>query len=227
MVPGGCQPIRAGGYRHAMRELIPGLHHWTTFHDGIRTRVGSHYVEPAGALIDPRVPDEGLDAFAGMQRPQQVILTSGLHARHAERFADAFGCLIRASPQALERLGGELEAELYTDGDEVAPGITAIHIGAICPDEYALHVALGDGALVFADGLIRYGGALGFVPDSLIGDDPAAVKEGLKDALRGLLTRDFDHLLFAHGDPLVGGGKAALRDFLQRPVGEEHYGQVV
>ena len=210
-----------------MRELIPGLLHWTTFHEQISARVGSHYVEPAGALIDPRVPEEGLDAFAGRGRPQQVVLTSGLHARHADRFAHAFGCVIRASPQALERLGGALDAEPYGDGDEVAPGITAIHIGKISPDEYALHVALGDGAIVFADGLIRYAGALGFVPDELIGDDPAAVKDGLKDAFRGLLTREFDHLLFAHGDPLIGGGKAALRDFLQQPVGEEDYGQVV
>lgn len=210
-----------------MRELIPGVLHWTTFHEQISARVGSHYVEPAGALIDPRVPEEGLDAFAGRGRPQQVVLTSGLHARHADRFADAFGCVIRASPQALERVGGALDAEPYRDGDEVAPGITAIHIGKISPDEYALHVALGDGAIVFADGLIRYAGTLGFVPDELIGDDPAAVKDGLKDAFRGLLTRDFDHLLFAHGDPLIGGGKAALRDFLQQPVGEEDYGQVV
>lgn len=210
-----------------MRELIPGLFHWTTFHNAIRARVGSHYVEPAGALIDPRVPDDGLDAFADRVRPQQVVLTSGLHARHADRFAQAFGCVIRASPQALDRLGDAIDAEPYHDGDEVAPGITAIHIGSLSPDEYALHIAVGDGAIAFADGLIRYAGALGFVPDDLIGDEPEAVKEGLKDAFRGLLPRDFDHLLFAHGDPLIGGGKAALRDFLQQPVGKEDYGSVV
>lgn len=204
-----------------MDEILPGLFHWTTFHEAIDARVGSHYVEPAGALIDPRVPDDGLDAFAGHAPPQQIVLTSGLHARHADRFAAAFGCTIRASPEALERIGGGLDAAVYRDGDEVAPGITAIHIGAISPDEYALQIAVEGGALAFADGLIRYGGALGFVPDALLGDDPATVKAGLRDALRGLLTRDFDHLLFAHGEPLVGGGKAALRDFLQRPVGEQ------
>ena len=35
----------------------------------------------------------------------------------------------------------------------------------------------------------------------------------LRDALRALLELPFDHLLFAHGDPVVGGGKAALRAF--------------
>ena len=210
-----------------MQQILPGLWHWTTYHEGIRARVSSHYVEPAGALIDPRVPDDGVDAFAGRARPQQVVLTSGLHSRHADRFVDAFGCTIRASPEALERLGGDLDAELYTGGDEIAPGVTAIHIGAICPDEYALQIDLAEGAIAFADGLIRYGGALGFVPDELMGDDPDAVKDGLRNAVGGLLERDFDHLLFAHGDPLIGGGKAALRDFLKRPVGQEDYGQVV
>ena len=210
-----------------MQEILPGLWHWTTFHDGIRARVGSHYVEPAGAVVDPRVPDDGLEAFAGRATPQQVVLTSGLHTRHADRFAKAFGCTIRASPEALERRGGDLDAQIYTAGDEVAPGVTAIHIGAICPDEYALHIDVDAGAICFADGLIRYGGALGFVPDDLMGDDPEAVKEGLRSAFGGLLERDFDHLLFAHGDPLIGGGKSALRDFLKRPVGKEDYGQAV
>jgi hypothetical protein len=199
-----------------VRELVPGLFHWTTHHDGLGVPVSSYYVEPAGALIDPRVPDdEGLEAFAGRTRPQQVVLTTGLHARHANRFADAFGCVIRASPQALERVSGGLDAELYTDGEEVAPGVTAIHIDAIAPDEYALHIAVDAGAIALGDALNTYGGALAFFSDDLLGDDPDTVKAGLNDALRGLLTRDFDHLLFGHGDPVVGGGKAALRDFLR------------
>jgi hypothetical protein len=210
-----------------MREILPGLWHWTTFHEGIDARVSSYYVEPAGALIDPRVPDEGLDAFAGRARPQQVVLTSGLHARHADQFADAFGCVVRASREALERLAGSLDAEPYSGGDEIAPGITAIEIGRLCPDEYALHIAVAEGAIAFADGLIHYGETLGFVPDTLMGDDAATVKAGLKDAFHGLLTRDFDHLLFTHGEPLIGGGKAALRDFLKRPIGHEDYGQVI
>jgi hypothetical protein len=36
----------------------------------------------------------------------------------------------------------------------------------------------------------------------------------LRDSLRRLLELDFDHLLFAHGEPLVGEGKAALREFV-------------
>jgi hypothetical protein len=212
-----------------MREVLPGIIHWTTFHDGIGVAVSSHYVEPAGVLIDPRLPPNGLeDAFAGRARPQQIVLTTGLHARHAKQFAEAFGCVIRASPEALDRVGADVPAEVYHDGDEVAPGVTAIHIGALCPDEYALHIAAdGDrgGAIAFADGLMRYGDVLGFFSDDLLGEDPEQVKAGLNDAFRGLLTREFDHLLFGHGDPLIGGGKAALKEFVTQPVGKEDFGQ--
>jgi len=52
------------------------------------------------------------------------------------------------------------------------------------------------------------------VPGFLLGGDPAAVRAGLRESLRGLLGLDFDNLLFAHGEPLIGGGKAALRAFV-------------
>jgi hypothetical protein len=208
-----------------MREILPGLWHWTTFHDGIGVRVSSYYVEPAGALVDPRVPEEGLAAFEGRARPQQVILTIGLHLRHSERFAEAFGCTVRASRAAQERIGDALPTTPYRDGEEVAPGITAIEVGALAPDEYALHIDVGDGAIAFADALTRYGGALGFVPDGLMGPHPDRVKAGLIDAFRGLLAREFDTLLFAHGEPLVDGGKEALRAFVESPVGHQDFGQ--
>ena len=94
-----------------------------------------------------------------------------------------------------------------------APGIVALEVGAICPEETALHVDLDDGLLSFADGLINYG-ELSFVSDRLLGDDPDGVKQGLRASLRALLDRDFDSLLFAHGDPLLGGGGLALRAFV-------------
>jgi hypothetical protein len=198
-----------------MREILPGVYHWTAFHPSIRTRVSSYYIAPAGIVIDPMVPDEGLDSLP--DKPQQVVLTSGLHGRDATQFAERFGIPIRASREARQRLGDRLDAEEYTDGDELAAGVTAITIGKLCPDEGALHIAVAEGAVAFADGLIRYRGVLGFVPDGLMGEDPAGVKGGLKQAYHGLLTRDFDHLLFAHGEPLIGGGKSALREFLSAP----------
>jgi hypothetical protein len=196
-----------------MREIVPGIFHWSAFHEPIHAKVSSYYVQPAGIVLDPKVPEDGLEALPG--KPQQVALTSGHHSRDAQRFAGAFDIPIRASRQAAEHLGDSaLEIQTFSDGEQLAPGVMAIHIGVLSPDEGALHLAVAEGALAFADGLNRNGGTLGFFKDELLGDEPERVKRELKQAFKGLLTLDFDHLLFAHGEPLIGGGKAELRDFV-------------
>jgi hypothetical protein len=202
-----------------MAEIVPGIHHWTAFHEGIRQPVSSYYVEPAGALIDPMLPGGGLEWFEGRSTPRQVLLTNRHHYRHSDRFVEAFGCTVRCSEPGMHEFDDDREVTPFSFGEEVAPGITALEVGAICPDEAALHIAVGEGALAFADGLIRpQGRPLSFVPDSLMGADARTVKAGLRAAFHGLLEHDFDHLLFAHGMPLVGGGKAALRAFVDSPA---------
>jgi hypothetical protein len=199
-----------------VQEILPGIHHWTAFHDGIKTNVSSYYVEPAGALVDPMLPEEGVDWFESREvRPQQILLTNRHHYRHSDRFREAFHLPVRCSKPGLHEFDGtDREVDGFEFGDELAPGIAAIEIGGICPDDTAFHIDVAEGAIAFADALIRYGDAVSFVPDGLMGD-PARDKRAMMDSFRGLLERDFDHLLFAHGDPLIGGGKAALRDFVQ------------
>src|SRR5918999_421058 len=85
--------------------------------------------------------------------------------------------------------------------------------GAICSDEAALYISSAR-ALAVADGVINYDG-LGFVPDNLM-DEPEQTKEELKAAYRGLAAElDFDNLLLAHGDPVVGGARDELRRFAE------------
>lgn len=206
-----------------MEEILPGVHHWTAFHERLRTRVHSYYVEPAGALVDPMVPEEGLDAFAGMVTPQQALMTNRHHFRHSDRFREAFGCVVRASAPGMPDLEGR-EVRPFWFGDEVAPGVTAVEIGVICPDETALHLTYGEGAIAFGDGLVRPRGVLGFMPDPQLGHKPLTIKKGLKDAFRGLLVRDFDALLFAHGEPQANGGKKALREFVEEPTEYPEFG---
>jgi hypothetical protein len=81
---------------------------------------------------------------------------------------------------------------------------------AICPDDTVLRIDSGAGALLFADSLIHYG-EVGFVPDHLIGEDPDAVKGAVRERVANLLDEEFEHLLFAHGDPLPDRGREALR----------------
>jgi hypothetical protein len=196
--------------------ILPGVYHWTAIHPKIRLPVDSYYIEFARVVVDPMVPREGLEWFEGRGKPSQVVLTNRHHLRHGERYAKAFGCPIRCSETGLHEFERGPQVEGFAFGEELASGITAHQLGAICPDDTALHIQTSDGgALAFADGLTRpRGSGLTFVPGFLMGDDPSAVRVGLRESLRGLLELDFDHLLFAHGEPLIGGGKAAMREFV-------------
>src|SRR3954471_25018105 len=195
-----------------MREVIDGIYHWTVHHDPIKAEVSSYLVPSAGAIIDPKIPEGGLDALP--EEPKVVVLTSGHHHRDAGRVAREYDIPVRALKQAAEHIGRHLDVAVVEGGEEAADGVTLVHIGALAPDEGAAHVAVGPGALVFADGVMRHGAELGFPPDKLIGEDPEQVKLELQDAYTKLLPREFDVLLFAHGDPISSGGKERLRDWL-------------
>jgi hypothetical protein len=207
-----------------MDEILPGIHHWTAHHAELGTRVSSYYVEPAGALVDPMVPDEGLDAFNGLGTPQQVVLTGARHFRDSDRFREAFGCVVRAAAGATDELEGR-DVRPFWFGDEVAPGLTAIEVGVIAEDETALHIAHGEGAVAFGEALVRpQASPIAFPADDDLGAHPVRKKKGLKNAFGGLLLRDFEALLFAHGEPLLHDGKAALRRFVEEPVEYAEYG---
>jgi glyoxylase-like metal-dependent hydrolase (beta-lactamase superfamily II) len=201
-----------------MDEVLPGLLHWTSYHEGIGQPVHSHFFVEGCALFDPRVPDEGMEDVARHGRPETILLSNRHHLRHAACFAERFDCAIRAHRSGLHEFAGADEPDVlpFEFGDEVAPRVTALEVGALTPEDTAFHVAAGPGALLFADALIRDGdGDLTYVPGSLMGDDPPAVRAGLTAALARLLERDdFDALLFAHGAPLAAGGRARLAAFV-------------
>jgi hypothetical protein len=212
-----------------VQEIAPGIFHWTAFHERIRMTVCSYYIEPAGVVIDPMVPEDGLEVFDGHEKPRQALLSTRHHYRHSDRFVKHLGLSVLASEPGLHEFEGtDLQVEGFRDGDEVAPGITALVTNAISPDDSTFAIAHGGGAYAFADAVVRPpGGPLMVVPDSLM-DDPEETKQGIKDACRGLLERDFEfeHLLFAHGEPLLGGGREALERFVERPVDQVDFDPV-
>jgi hypothetical protein len=195
-----------------LEEISPGIHHWKAVHPRIQIEVSSYYVEGSGTLIDPLLPAEGIEWFLARGRPQRVVLTNRHHYRQSDAFRGEFGCPVLCNEKGLHEFEDGPEVEGFAFGDELADGITAHEVGAICPEETALHIELGDGFLAIADGVVNYD-ELRFVPDNLLGDDPEEVKRGLRDSYRRLRELEFDGLLFAHGKPVVVGGKDALRDF--------------
>src|SRR5918911_103713 len=141
--------------RPGIREILPGIYHWTRTHPKIRIAVSSYYVEPAGVLIDPLVPREGLGWFEGHRRPEQAVMTIRHHLREGERFADAFGCELRCHAAGLHEFAGGPDVTPFEFGDELAPGVTALEVDAISPEETALHIEHGGGAIAFGDRLTR------------------------------------------------------------------------
>lgn len=195
-----------------MREILPGLYHWTSRHPGIGQDVSSYYVVESRAVLDPMVPDEGLEAFDELPRPEHVVLSCRHHDRGHAELVEAFGCELHVSEQGVHEYEGEAVTP-FAVGDEPVPGIVALVNGPIAPDDMVLRVDVGEGALAFADSLVNYGG-VGFVPDYLLGDDPVAIKQDITATARELVHQRFEHLLFAHGDPIVGDGRQALEEFV-------------
>jgi len=201
-----------------MEQILPGIFHWTTFHEGIQADVHSYYVEASdpAVLIDPRVPAAGLEWFSDHETPRHVYLTNRHHYRHSGRFAASFGCEIWCHEAGLHEFTHGEQVTAFEHGDQLPGGVTALEVGVLCPEETALYLPFYGGALALGDSIVRDDrGRLAFVPDYLMGDDPEAVKAGLREVFRKHLDRDFDNLLLAHGKPVIGNAKDELRAFLE------------
>ncbi len=192
-----------------MEEVLDGVFHWKAVHPRVGIEVGCHFVAGSGTAIDPLLPSEGIEWFEG-RALQRIVLSNRHHLRHAPQLADRFACPILCHETGLHEFEGGPKVDGFSFGDLLAGDVLALEMDAICPDDTVLRIEADGGALLFADSLIHHG-EVGFVPDSLIGDDPEGVKHRIRERCAALLDEDFEHLLFAHGDPLLGGGRDALR----------------
>jgi hypothetical protein len=199
----------------APQEVLPGVWHWRAHHERIQQDVSSWLLAKARVAIDPKLPEGGIDWLAERGGVADVLLSCRHHYRDAGQLVDAFGCTVRGPRSGLHEFTHGEPVQGYDPGDELPGEVVAREIDAISPDETALHMP-AHRAVLIADGVVRWepGGPLAFVPDFLMGDDPESVKAGLTAAFERLLELDFDHLLLAHGEPLVGDGKEQLRAFV-------------
>lgn len=200
-----------------MEQILPGVFHWTSFHEGIGERVHSYYLScltPA-LVIDPRVPDEGIGAFDSHPPPRHALLTNRHHYRHSGAFQDAFDLTVWCHRAGLHEFAAHEPVRGFEHGEELPGTVLALEVGALCPEETAFLLPCHEGLLAIGDAIVRDGRRLAFVPDALMGEDPGAVKRGLRAAFGRHLQQRFDHLLFAHGAPYIGGGKAALQRFVE------------
>lgn len=190
--------------------LLPGVLHYHLEDERIDTRSDAYVVAtPEGAILIDPLPLAGA-AFASIGRVAAIVLTTPHHQRSAWRLRRATGAPVRA-PRGSAGLLESPDAE-YGDGDHLPGGLRAVHAPGPDAAHYVLHRAGGPGLLFLADLLLRQadGVVRHLQPDYL--PDPG----GARRSLRRVLELPFDAVAFAHGAPIVNGGRAALAEVAAR-----------
>ena len=191
-------------------ELRPGLHRWTADHPeavpGPKPGspadwgpvVGSVAYEARDALllVDPLVPGDGWDALDELVerhgRPVAVITTLGFHRR--------------SRPAVVERYGASTSRARKTlpAGVETIPIAGAGETMVWLPGPRTL--IPGDRVLGDDDGGLR------LCPESWLRYLPSGMTRAqLGDELRPLLDLPIELVLASHGEPVLTGGRDALR----------------
>ena len=121
----------------------------------------------------------------------------------------------RACAKRLDKTSGF--KELDPDNAQLPAGITAHVIGKPRRYETPLHVP-SHKALVFGDAVAEVDGKLVvWATDRVDAKMERFHRERFNPTLEPLLELDFDRVLVTHGQPIRKGGRAALRDALDRP----------
>ena len=192
-----------------MEQIAPGIWHWKAVHPNLSLEVSSYWLPDLRLLLDPiAVPEE-------VEGVEHILLSCRHHTRDSTGAAQRFDATISAPRTGMHEFGDGTPIQAYDFGEPLLGGaVTAHQVGGLSPDETALHIPPAN-ALAVADGAIRYGDDLGFVPDQYM-DDPEKDKADLKRGFGELADQlDFDVLLLAHGNPIPAGGREALRRFAE------------
>jgi hypothetical protein len=192
-----------------VEEIAPGIRHWKAIHPNLGIDVSAYWLPDLKLLLDPiAVPDE-------VDGVEHILLSCRHHVRDSLEAAQRFGATVQAPRSGMHDFGDGTPIQPYDFGDALIDGaVTAHQVGGLSPDETAIHIPSVE-ALSIADGAIRYGDELDFVPDKYM-DDPERDKADLKRGFGELADQlEFDVLLFAHGNPITSGGRDALRRFAE------------
>jgi len=203
-----------------MNEILPGIWHWTTPNSNIgNTLVSSYWLDDAGVFIDPLLPEDAGIAFFESRPtpPQAVVLANRHHYRDSGKICERFGCRVHVPNAGLHQFTDGQPVVGYQPGDELPGGLRAFVIGSLSPDEDGLYLESAS-AMWVGDTIVRSptdpASRIGWVTDSLM-DDPEETKAGLLQAFSEVLDDyEFEHLLLAHGLPLVGNGRSELERLL-------------
>jgi hypothetical protein len=216
-----------------MDELTDGLWRWTArhpeWHPGeFGSEVASFAIQAGGdtLLIDPLLPPERepdrarvLEAIEGMLGDRLAILiTVPYHVRSAEELSERYAkdaeTTIHGHPACAKRLEDGSAFHAIEPGAPLPGGATAHQIGKPRRHETPLHLP-SHGALAFGDAVAETEGRLVvWTSEKVDAKVERFYRERFNPTLEPLLELDFDSALVTHGQPLLEGGKRALKDAL-------------
>jgi hypothetical protein len=212
-----------------MEELTDGLWRWTArhpeWHPGEFGAEVASFAAQAGQdtlLIDPLLPPEPepvletIEATLGDRLA--ILITIPYHVRSSEelwkRYANQAETTIHGHPAAAKRLEDRSAFRELEPGVPLPGGVTAHTIGKPRRHETPLHLPSHD-ALVFGDAVAEADGRLVvWSSDKVDARVERFYRARFNPTLESLLELDFDSVLVTHGQPLLGGGKRALRSAL-------------
>ena len=195
------------GVAERVEEVVPGVWHWRVRDERIGGDWGcSHAVD--GVLIDPhRLAGDELERLGEIEA---IVLTTSSHQRAAWRLRRELGVPVYL-PAAAKEVDEEPD-ERYGEGDALPGGLQAVFTPGAGTTQHSLLSPRAGGVLFTPDLFVRSAnGPLAWVPFEYMHDPEQA-----KRSAERLLGLEFDVLCMAHGAPLAGGAKDALRGLLSK-----------
>ena len=212
-----------------MERLTEGLWRWTArhpeWHPGDFGAEVASFAAQAGdttLLIDPLLPADRSSALAVIDETVTqrlaILITNPYHVRSAEelwqRYRDDAETTIHGHPAAAKRLEDRSAFREIEPGAPLPGGVTAHAIGKPRRHETPLHLP-SHSALVFGDAVAEVDGQLVvWTSDKVDAKVERFYRERFNPTLEPLLELDFESVLVTHGQPLLSGGKRALRKAL-------------
>jgi hypothetical protein len=191
-------------------EIAPGLLRWTAPHPAWNPRAvpgsSSDWEQMVGSvlyelpdvvvLIDPLLPSEGRAAFLHWldqrvaSRPVSILTTIRWHRRDRAELAERYRT---DTSRAWNALPAGVSSRPLRGAGETLFWLPTVET-----------LVVGDSLIGGPDG------RLSLCPESWL-EDVHADRHGLADLLVGLLDLPIERVLVSHGEPVLRGGRAALR----------------
>lgn len=195
-----------------LTQTAPGFYSWSFFNPEVKTGCSSHVFvhDQSLVLIDPNILPEGVEAdLKKIGTPVAILLTNGNHSRAALQLKKQLTVPIGAGANAVDEL--HFIPEIIVDSLVQLHGLKPVPLHGGGAGEFAFYSEKSK-TVVVGDALINpENSEFALLPEKYCTDAKL-----LKASLAKLLTLDFDHLLMAHGSPILGSARAQLESLLQK-----------